>query len=130
MHTHTLTLFVAGGVEALVEEVANLRNLVTTMSKQASELQAENDELRKKAGLPPRETRFEPPPEASLEQSATTATAAPTPPQNPESSANAAVAPPPATTEGAPPLPPPPPPPPPPGAPGRFVQTTSFLTTN
>ncbi len=38
--------------ESVLEEIQNLRNLITTMSKQNNELQSENEELKKKLGIP------------------------------------------------------------------------------
>lgn len=97
---------VVSGVENLLEEVANLRNLVTTMSKQTSELQSENDDLRKRLGLPPRESHVVSPTEAALSQQSSTASATP---QSPEGVTSGSSPPPLIEGEG------PPPPPPPPG---------------
>jgi hypothetical protein len=41
-----------GSPESVLEEIQNLRNLITTMSKQNNELQSENETLKKKLGIP------------------------------------------------------------------------------
>lgn len=41
-----------GSPESVLEEIQNLRNLITTMSKQNNELQSENEALKKQLGIP------------------------------------------------------------------------------
>ncbi len=48
----TVGLRTPGSPESVLEEIQNLRNLITTMSKQNNELQSENEALKKKLGIP------------------------------------------------------------------------------